>query len=96
MWPITASFGNPSELGGISVVAGAWAHICNKYLNCDVGFGLPTARYKVLCCEFYLPSFTGHINIYYPLFLFMGYNRIQIFRDGLYILVEIIITKQAY
>lgn len=31
MWPVTAwSFGNPSELAGIFVIAGALAHICNK------------------------------------------------------------------
>lgn len=66
MWPVTASFGNPN--GGTFVIAGALTHICNKYLNCDVRFALLTTSCKDLCCEFYFPSFTGHINIYYSLF----------------------------
>lgn len=97
MWPVTAwSFGNPSELAGIFVIAGALAHICNKRLNHDAHFGFPTTSYRELCCELYFPLFTGHINIYYALFLFVGYNRIQIFREGLYILLEIIPTNPAH
>lgn len=45
MCPVIASFGNLSVL----------AHICNKYLNLNVHFGLLSTNCKDLCCDFYFP-----------------------------------------
>lgn len=65
MWPVPASFGNPSDPGGSSGLAGALARICCKHLNRGVSFGLPPPSYSDLHWEFHFPTFTGQNNTRY-------------------------------
>lgn len=59
---------------------------------CVLHFSLPAA--KISAVNFIFLHLQG--TLIYIILYFMGYKRIQIFREGLYILAEIIMTKPAY